>query len=247
MTDYWNITSIKKQDCTYLSSLSDFNRTRILKLALGIILLISACVSFRVAMHFGAGKLGMIPFAFVPIGLFLILNASCIPRTIELTERRKQRGGVFTIGSAEASLSLEGIKEQLKVWKNENREELDALIVYGKGINFNTDPGFLSLKPKKIILVDCKIVHEPSFYRLDDELSRQQDTYIDFFGKKMKHFAWLDKGPVRDCNSVFNTHVAQLKMDSVQEALDHKPPKYRFENSLHWGTYRVVYVVPASI
>lgn len=145
----------------------------------------------------------------------------------------------ITIGSEEERLDENGIKMELEMWRKKDplHRKVNNLIIYGNGnVQFNTDPGFVSMNPKKVVMVGAKIIHAPAMHRLDDELSDKKK--------------WLVGGIVRECidhletqiaNKVtFITHITQLKVSSVKEALDHKTPRRSFLSSKR---YRAVYLV----
>src|ERR1700722_17071013 len=81
-----------------------------------------------------------------------------------------------TIGSPEARLNLEGLRQklnQIRQVNNLNQPTKNLVIYAEEGTTINEDPGLISLQPQKIILVDARIVHQPSALgRLDEALSR---------------------------------------------------------------------------
>jgi hypothetical protein len=78
------------------------------------------------------------------------------------------------IGSHQNPLDENQIFEALQVLhKDPLHQKINALVIYGKDVQMNNDPGIGRLNPKKLILVGAQIVHQPSpFDRLDDKLSR---------------------------------------------------------------------------
>lgn len=139
-----------------------------------------------------------------------------------------------TVGSEDNRLDENGIKEELTKLKNDPlHQKVNNLVIYGNGnVTFNTDPGFVSLNPKKVVMVGARIIHAPcAFNRLDDTLARKKE--------------WLD-GSVRNISSGMvannSTFVTQLKVSSVKDALDHVTPRRSFLSSKR---YHAVYQVNA--
>lgn len=94
-------------------------------------------------------------------------------------------------------------------------------------MQFNTDPGFVRLNPKKVIFVGAKIVHQScAGTRLDDTLSRSKK--------------WPSNN-VRVCTAqrVGNTFVTQLAATTVDEALNHQMPRRPWSFERYHGLYVV--------
>ncbi len=74
------------------------------------------------------------------------------------------------LGSEDNALDEHVIQEALKTVQD--KKDMDALIIYGSGkVEFNTDPGFVAMNPKKLILIGARIIHTSCVgQRLDEKL-----------------------------------------------------------------------------
>lgn len=136
----------------------------------------------------------------------------------------------ITIGSDKEPLDEAGIKSELEKIQNEPlHQKINALIIYGQDdVRLNTDPGFVKLNPKKVILAGPRIIHEPcAGNRLDDMLSGNKKWMSD------TQRSITENKP--DC-----TFVKQLEVESVNEALAEQRPRRPWSLK----RYHVVYVVP---
>jgi hypothetical protein len=136
---------------------------------------------------------------------------------------------VITLGSEAKRIGTIGeLKNNLLKVKGQHKE-LDALIIYGDAaLEINEDPGILALNPMKLILVGPRIVHKPfSLDRLDSNMAKAgwDSPYGSEFSSEHTTFP-----------EIYITEV-----DSVQEALDAKPPISRQTSK----PYRTVYSVKA--
>jgi hypothetical protein len=216
-------------------------------IGLGIILMIGAAVAAGL-LYSQLGYASLIYLGAVPIAIALIVvGARCTkadthqstrnsgtngtvgktaPTTADIKDVRLNSKNVVSIGSQESRLDENGIREELG--KLSGKKNVDILLIYGDGsVRFNTDPGFVDMNPKKVILVDARIIHAPcSVTRLDDTLADKKE--------------WL--GSMFRAGSGGNmdeaTCIKQLEMPSIQEAIDHKPDKYSFMQRYH-VVYRV--------
>jgi hypothetical protein len=141
---------------------------------------------------------------------------------------RRGSSNVATIGSKESRLNESGIEEELKKFRG--RKDIDILVIYGNGsVQFNTDPGFVTMNPKKVILFGAWIIHESGSNRLDDALADNKE--------------WLSRGLRIASASLpqYRTHVTQIVVSSLEEALNHTPDWRGFLQRYH-----VVYLVNES-
>ncbi|NGX33834.1 MAG: hypothetical protein K1060chlam1_00175 [Candidatus Anoxychlamydiales bacterium] len=140
---------------------------------------------------------------------------------------------VMAIGSEDNRLDEDGIIAELaKVKKDPLNRKVNNLVIYGNGnVQFNTDPGFVLMDPKKVVMVGARIIRDPCHsIRLDDKLS----------GKKR----WLEKrfrGISNIKQVVASTFAAQLRVSSVKEALNHRTPRRSFLSSKRFHAVYLVY------
>lgn len=89
----------------------------------------------------------------------------------------------ITIGSAEHPLSEQEIIKALGAKQRENvSNPVDTLIIYANNCNFLTDPGFIPLKPNKVILVGGNVTYDINHSgkeSLTDELQKGWRVYYD--------------------------------------------------------------------
>ena len=197
-------------------------------IALGIILMIGGAVAAGVLFSY-LGNASLICVLAIPIGIALVIaGVRC-----NLAGRQVNNNTVVTIGSAEACLDENGIREELK--KISGKQNVDVLVIYGNGkVALNEDPGFVALNPKKVILVGGRIVHEScTGYRLDDRLANNKEWLSSIVRMTS------EGGQRRQERYIPNTFVQQLIVNSVDEAIAHKPPS----RGIFKGNYHQVYCV----
>ena len=124
----------------------------------------------------------------------------------------------LTIGSQNARLNLDAIKQKLLEFRTRNQyNQPTNLVVFAEeGTFINEDPGFISLNPQKIILDGARIIHAPSAIgRLDETLC----------GRGWDRRAVRNLTVVGDASADKTTFVTQWKVKSVNEAILDAPPK----------------------
>ena len=118
-----------------------------------------------------------------------------------------------TIGSQNDPLTLDHIQQQLELMGNDNlHQKTNALIIHGNNVNINNDPGIIKLRPGKLILVNARIVHQPSIQRLDEKFPQHN-----WLGSNVRAGT-----PATISN---NTVVSQFVFKTVEAALAYKPPR----------------------
>lgn len=141
------------------------------------------------------------------------------------------------VGSRENPLNEKEIKEALsKISSDPLHQKIHAIIVYGKveeghPVEFNQDPGFIKLSPKKIVLVNAEVVHRPGYFRLDEALikSKWPDSTI----REIKFYEGMSAS---DSTKPF---VNQVVVKSVEEALAHEMPRRPYSLTREKGLYLV--------
>lgn len=137
-----------------------------------------------------------------------------------------------TIGSAEARLDLEKIKQQLNEARQSNnlKRPTQNLIIYAEeGTEIKEDPGILHLNPKKLILIGAQLIHGPSLLGcLDENLGSNWEK------NKAGKISLHDAEPVGGC------FVVQWKVKSLAAALQDVPPR---KSIFSLGRYNRIYVI----
>lgn len=157
-----------------------------------------------------------------------------------------------SIGSAENRLDEEGIKKALEDFaKLPLHQKVNHLTIFAKGVEheshinritketvvdplrlkdllLDTDPGIIRLNPKKVILDGARIGHKFGEFisHFDDELIKTKK----FKNRKERNL---------ESDRIDSTFVEQYPVKSLEEALEHVPPR------MSWSLkrYNAIYVV----